>query len=471
MARINWVAIAITFVAVSGVAPRCSLASEFTSCQDDPQISQRIAKYRAAGEPVTADDLRPPDVADADNAVIELRQASALLPDINNKYSAFSRYYEGDHGFPMTEKEEALAIQAARELSTVPELVDKAMAKKSFRWPTEPSSPLIDLLLPDLSQQRHLAIFLNMEAMLDHGQGRDGAAIADVRRTLFLGDALDHELPFLVVKVVGTAVRALACNMVRKIEPTLKIGDGPDAAKPQAVADLIGQLLRASDALGPSYRRSFSEERVGLMDAADSVGASRLDVAKLTGGDNRLRADPKEANSLLRDSIPEDLPKMLDSLTQSGDAANSPDWPAAQKKLPADLNFRADPMIHMFGSIMMGSMDRPVRIRFRAATDLRVAATCLAIRLYQADHQGDRPATLEALVPKYLPTLPADPMSADHASLRYVPQDDDPLVYSLCEDGTDGGGGEIDQQSKWASVIHLRQQPRDTSHLPADLKD
>ena len=60
----------------------------------------------------------------------------------------------------------------------------------------------------------------------------------------------------------------------------------------------------------------------------------------------------------------------------------------------------------------------------------------VAIRLYQLDHAGQRPPTLDALVPKYLPAVPGDPFNAD-APLGYVADPKDPYVYSVGENGLD----------------------------------
>jgi hypothetical protein len=264
--------------------------------------------------------------------------------------------------------------------------------------------------------------------------------------------------------------------MVRKMEPTLNIGDGPDATSPQAISELIGQLLRTSDAIGPSFKRGILAERVLVMDTADAIVSGRLDAMKITHADDLLPADPAEVNRLLQESIPGDVLHLLDDLTQAADAVSCSGWPAAQKMFAPPLDLRADSKQHLFARTMMFVNRARTEVRFRAATDLRVAAIALAIRWYQADHHGELPSTLQVLAPKYLPAVPADPMAADDAPLHYVAQGPDPRIYSLCVDGTDGEGKDIglSQQKnrrKWSVTNHLLQRPRDTSHLPASLKD
>ncbi len=60
----------------------------------------------------------------------------------------------------------------------------------------------------------------------------------------------------------------------------------------------------------------------------------------------------------------------------------------------------------------------------------------LACELYRREHKG-APASLRALVPKYLPAVPADPFSASGAPLRFVGG----RVWSTGPDLRDDGGG------------------------------
>jgi hypothetical protein len=83
-------------------------------------------------------------------------------------------------------------------------------------------------------------------------------------------------------------------------------------------------------------------------------------------------------------------------------------------------------------------------MNWRVAMDRRLAAVGLAVQLYRAEH--DRwPASMDELVPKYLPQVPRDPMAADGSGLRYLlvrgglpGGGDRPLAYSAGPDGAFG---------------------------------
>jgi hypothetical protein len=74
--------------------------------------------------------------------------------------------------------------------------------------------------------------------------------------------------------------------------------------------------------------------------------------------------------------------------------------------------------------------------------------------------------------------LPADPFGDGKALFHYAATGPDPKIYALCPDGTDNGSQDRDANGKMLggdhkspAIFHLRQQPRDLSDLPADLKD
>ena len=117
---------------------------------------------------------------------------------------------------------------------------------------------------------------------------------------------------------------------------------------------------------------------------------------------------------------------------------------------------------------------RPRRL-LRILTDLRLAATTLAIRAYAADHANELPTTLDALVPTYLASVPTDPLAPGAPRLHYHPTAPDPILYSVGEDATDNAGDQnpirqthrpdnrpLDRWQTNDAVLHLNRQPRYT---------
>lgn len=101
---------------------------------------------------------------------------------------------------------------------------------------------------------------------------------------------------------------------------------------------------------------------------------------------------------------------------------------------------------------------------FRAAR--RGATLKLAVRVYQAEHDGNPPADLAALVPDYLPAVPTDPYSDAPFKYRVATGQNpppgvrqgraypagQPVAWSVGPNRTDEGG--------WAEAFTLADQPR-----------
>jgi hypothetical protein len=74
---------------------------------------------------------------------------------------------------------------------------------------------------------------------------------------------------------------------------------------------------------------------------------------------------------------------------------------------------------------------------FAPVIRLRLLITDLAIRSYQMQH-GKLPATLDDLVPEFLPALPAD--TPGGGRIVYRKTDDGYRIYCTGPDGDDDGG-------------------------------
>jgi len=99
------------------------------------------------------------------------------------------------------------------------------------------------------------------------------------------------------------------------------------------------------------------------------------------------------------------------------------------------------------GGLVLDALFSFSDIRLLRALDLRDAELMGALALlgvlaYQADHDGEAPASLDALVPRYLDAVPTDPFSAGGAEpLVYrVDAEGSVWLYSRGPDLTDNGG-------------------------------
>jgi hypothetical protein len=162
------------------------------------------------------------------------------------------------------------------------------------------------------------------------------------------------------------------------------------------------------------------------------------------------------------------------------------DWPTFkrdfipyQQQIANELEQR--PEGRVIAAELLIAYDRIVQTHYRSRAARRLAAAALAVRWYALEHDGTLPATLDKLVPDYLPHVPEDPFDPAGSSIRYVSDPNRPILYSVGDDGIDHGGSEADRyrperpaRSRWAAqdlVVHLILQPPREEPGEFDIED
>lgn len=413
----------------------------------DRRLGAEVARIQAAGEPLLPADFHPPQVADADNAALLYEAAAAdvcstgldesILTDCLNLHRSDTAHLSTCGALVAAHAEALVKVRAAR-------------ARSHVAWSVQFNSPLIKYDTSGLKGLRNLAKLLVVKAVVDHHKGDDAAVVQDLLDSHALADAIGQQPP-LIAHLVGLATGAISLDIVEAFACELAI-DGAEAghtgvpAPREAVRDLIAILLN-EQSLGHGLRSSFRFERAIVLDSVDLVVSGKMSV----GGIDQKRDDVQRLNPLAWLAAPlfrSDAAEMLAHLSHLLAAAEEqtlPAWyahlhsrpePAWERQLSALGKVR-----HLLSSILMPSLDRSVVLHFRYVAHRRMAATALAIRLYELDH-GQRPRTLETLVPAFLPAVPADPMSSN-GLIQYLPDADMPRLYSVGENGVDDGGAYI----------------------------
>lgn len=432
------------------------------------RLAKQVATYRAAGQPIELEDFLVLGVARADNAVPELRAAAAAIDRTTDIWTKL-RDRRNEDGLPLRTDEVELFRAAVAGNPTVLPLVESAATKRGVDWGLVFTTPVINLMLPDLQRQRELANLIKIDALLAHTDGDHSRALRRVGELLFLARAIGRQ-PILVSHLVSIGVGAMASELVATMAEDLRIGNAPGEATPQQVRSLIATLLDDTDAAA-SQRAGLLGERMMQLDVVRAVADGKMGLGF------QPNAKPSGAMAaLIKPTALDDGVLMLRHTTgvleASGSSVNWPEFQRVAPKLPDAVHER--PWRHSVARTYTPSFDRAVQTRYHALTDRRMAAVVLALRLYATEHGGKLPETLDLLVPNYLPAIPLDPMAAG-LPLQFVPGPD-PIVYSVGEDGVDDGGSEQSKSTRMAphkwdrldAVVHFKRQPRPA---PEELDD
>ncbi len=387
------------------------------------RLERAVAQLHSAGSPANVDDLQPADLPDADNAAFFLKRAATKLnPKIDSPST--SNYTWNANRFPYPAK--WWAIESAAAAVDQPAFADLREARKhpKAKWVTL-SSPLANVLLPHLNIARELAFHAADYAMFLHFDGKDADAMEMLFDVMHQSKSLDQE-PFIISNLVAGGLRVLVSVRVQMIAPDLSIAGSSPTTRPfdrqasrQQVMKMIALLLDQS----PRTERaphSIATERVVQMDFVLNKAKSEFVLQPM------LLLDAAHAGN---------SPSIMETAVQA------PDLPAAL----AMLNGPKSPQnpVRIVSRAVIYTKLSAIQGNFRAEEECTAAAISLAIRLYRIDHEGLLPPKLDALVPAYLPKVPADPLAPGAKAMKYVILNNGAraIVYSVGMDQTDDSAG------------------------------
>jgi hypothetical protein len=311
-------------------------------------------------------------------------------------------------------------------------LTESLAEARAFQPHPSLTRPGISILLPHLGSARAMAR-LNTAWMGWAIREKDYRQ-ADIllRSNLNLAYASCAE-PSLIAHLVGVAVEALTLG--RLLDTHLRSPLPPEFAR-QAAASIAA-------APRPDWSYSVQGERLMGLDSIDWL-YTKGSLRDLNPEMSRIEAAAARALWAKREDSLALYDRIMNNITEAFDADPAKAALAFERIAEEDKKFE-DPVYKTRFSIagmLMPAMNRAIQVERSARTLRNAAQTVLAIAVYQSEHDGSAPATLDDLVPNYLPVLPIDWDSPSREPLRYRRTDAAPgfILYSVGRDGTDDGG-------------------------------
>ena len=302
---------------------------------------------------------------------------------------------------------------------------------------------LVARWFPWLGHQRDLANLLRLAAVVRVADGDPAGALRAARLQMGQSDAL-ADGNFLVITLVSVGVQASAMDAMDDLAANLRpgqIGGGPRQVSREELRGTIALLLDDGP-IRRSLARGLAGEILMSLDAMDhSFDADSFlkGLARDAGGGPYAAAQRRFAARslawLLRPLVDREAATFLRLMTQAAEADGVADAPQWLARAPGDAE--EDAITDRFAPLPLAkylypSVNRAGLAHFWVIADRHRVAAALAARLYQADHGGELPPTLAALVPAYLPSVPRDATAAD-AVVGY-----DPARRRLWTAGRDG---------------------------------
>lgn len=410
------------------------------------RLHAEIDKIIAAGEPIYPEDFDPKeDIPDEQNAARLLIGADEVI-NLTSQQQEILQKVTGEPDLIRARLDEVREIVEGNV--EVFRRLRRARDLPRTDWGVRICTPAINTLLPSLPGQRQLSKLLSLSTSYHHAIGDDKAAVELMRDALALGNAVG-QMPGWVPIYVAMATDGVVFQSIEAISSTLNIKPANsfvqltgNPCKRDDTEALLRNLLN-EQAHHEAIKHALFFERMSQLDIVRGI-ANRPPGTSSTWG----AAPPPSSTPwpVLWGYVITPLVE-LDGATMIRDrhlrlqAAAESDWVRAKRALPKEpTQYDTLGRVVRFLSVTWEpSLERFFLLHFRSLTSRRLAATALAIRLYQVD-KGRRPQSLAELVPEYLPETPRDPFAGDGSAIGYLPEGRPAILYSVGPDGVDDGG-------------------------------
>jgi hypothetical protein len=398
------------------------------------RVAAEIAEAKARGVPILPEDFDQSVIPDEENAAVLYRRAYAEIK-FTTQQREFLCNFESAAPLPAADVPTSDAILLANRAPLL--LARQARARTSSSWPETNFRHPVVLNYPMVGYELGRLLLLAAEREMERGGHattvqlwRDLSHLAKSLRGVNAADWSDWE---------ASRVQYWVCIQVERHAHGLAVhspGPGgedssPAAADPEDLRALIRDLLDER-AWCDAEARVWYASRMALLDVVP-----------------RLPDNPPPRWGFLAWALRPMLEMELLRQARLVGAAAEPvrkgsNFAQAREALPRRISeedrSRLDRLIHDADDRWGGSAEYLRQVSFKAVADRRLTAVALAVRLYRADHGGDWPASVEALVPGYLPHVPHDPYAAAGVALKLTTVGGRRAAYSVGWDGIDNGG-------------------------------
>ncbi len=391
-----------------------------------PEDEQALARLRSLGYPTSLKELadQAPIVRDEDNICQAALNFAELLQEASGDRVPFVSRGKSEElrGEPWPEE----TLKAAREyveqnseaFALAPQILSRTQGANDLQY-----SKGFELLLPHLAKLKSVAQALALRAGLAAEERRPSDSVRDILTILNLSHGLNEE-PLLISQLVRLAIQGIAIKATEELINRLEVPDSELAMLQQALVRVaavqrLDRCLATELALGLDlYSSPEKLARLGLTEngsARSGVMTAGISIYSALG---LIKMERATHIRFLSEFI------QISRLPSWDRAKPMAQWEAEIKQVGARRRPGAFFVLMMLPALAKASEKESVH---RAQT--QCAATAVALERYRLAHGGNRPDTLQALVPSWLDSVALDPF--DGQPLRYQNLTGGYAIYSI----------------------------------------
>lgn len=405
------------------------------------QVNAEVARIQAAGEPILTADLYDRSRVPAGTSDITPLWLAALGSVNEQHFGADAK------GLPIVGQDPSNDLPAEHVAAaeaflvkydpTVELTLTAARAEGECRLAVEFDDGF-SALLPNVQKMRTLARLMQLRARVAVAKGDTEAAVESVEAIFESSRALAQQ-QLLIEHLVRMAIANVALAEVEFLLNEAELSD-----------EQLARLRKHVEAL------DFQQGLVNSVMGERAMGYYIFHHLETMHGDQPFTGKPDPGPGSITKA--EDCRMYLELQRQMLDAAREP-FPAGlekekqveqQVRLLAGTSNPLEKLNYMTTLLIMPASSGAFAATARNAAQRDLVLCAIAARQYQAS-RGEPPASLAALVPEFLPAVPADPF--DGRPLRLIADGEGLTFYSVGSDQKDDGGLESEQRSGEPDIV------------------
>jgi len=399
----------------------------------EKEIKRLLAELRAAGEPIDAQDLSRtfPDPPPEEDAQVLFANAFDIA---SNNPAPGSTPLVMSGTIARTEAIDDATLQRLLDFCAVTAGISNALPKTvplAARFPMRWNRGMTNAGVMNFLRVRHFIQFMAAHVMAAAESGDAERAALMIEQGFAFSRTVNYE-GLLATHMIRHACDGLMCTVTERALNRTRFSDVQlqrmAGALPSETADDFRNCLRAEHCFAIW---AFQSVRAGMPTEALFGGPVNPPWWKRIW--NRIRRrHPDYSDADFLAYLQAISPRLRLSTMAPREAMSEADK-LAQEYIKTATSEVGE-------GILPAAMGRSMAIHLESQAKMTSLAVALAVERARLAQNGAVPATLDALVPRYLPSVPADPFDARPLRFKRLPRGY--LIYSVGRDGVDDGGVE-----------------------------
>ena len=388
--------------------------------------------------------LAPPRIVDRDNAALVYEKAFNTMDKgdaLPKEWSETWSNWADDPQKPGFDSDSAALRAFMKRQEPAIAFLRRAAAMPDCSFERNWAAPGFDMLLPELSDLRHAARLLVVDARLKAADGKPREALEDIAAVFGMAEHTQRE-PITISALVAMAIDTAGSEGMEAVLAACR--PGTDDLKVLAIDDSLSfqhvmpRVFQMEEAFGLSAFPMVSEGDMGMRALGLNVESFMIPLLPIW----RVYL------------LPDEIVSYRNVMGEFGRLATRPYFQTQTEWKRTEARLSENHGMGILTRFIVPALGRCMEVAAKADARHRLAMAAVAATSYRLK-TGRLPARLEDLVPEFMPAVPVDPFDGKPMKMAAT-TGGGIVIYSIGADFTDNGGKVWDDENRTGDItFHL----------------